>query len=67
MVNDHLQAAMERAAQLPSPLQDEPTKLVEQALAHMTQPGPHLSQEWRAIEERAKGEQAETLEDLKDK
>jgi hypothetical protein len=67
MLNDHLKAVMERAAELPAPLQDELAKLVEEALAHMTQPGPRLSPEWRASVERAMHEQAETLEYLKDK
>jgi hypothetical protein len=48
-------------------LQDELAKLIEEALAHMTQPGPHLSPVWRASVERAMREQAEKLEYLKDK
>ncbi|MGO8949182.1 MAG: hypothetical protein ACLQUY_16355 [Ktedonobacterales bacterium] len=67
MLNDHLKAVMERAAQLPAPVQDELAQLVEEALAHLTQPGPRLSPEWRGSVERAMREQAETLEYLKDK
>jgi hypothetical protein len=48
-------------------LQDELATLVEEALAHTTQPGLHLSRECRASAERAMREQAETLEYLKDK
>ena len=66
MLNDHLKAVMERAAQLPGPLQDELAQMVEEALAHMTQPGPHLSPGWRASVERAMREQTQTLEYLKD-
>jgi hypothetical protein len=58
---------MERAAQLPAPMQDELATLVEETLAHTTHPGPHLSREWRASAERAMREQVETLEYLKDK
>ena len=67
MLNDHLKAVMERAAQLPGTSQDELAQLVEEALAHITQPGPRLSPEWRASVERAMHEQDETLEYLKDK
>jgi hypothetical protein len=67
MLNDHLKSVMERAAQLPGPLQDELAKLVEEALAHMTPPSPHLSPEWQASVERAMHEQAVTLEYLNDK
>jgi hypothetical protein len=67
MLNDHLKAVMERAAQLPAPLQDELAKLVEEALAYITQPGSQLSPEWRPSVERAMREQTETLEYLKDK
>jgi hypothetical protein len=35
MLNDHLKSAMERAAELPAPLQDELAELVEEALAHI--------------------------------
>ena len=58
---------MERASQLTAPLQEEIAKLVEEALAHITQPGSQLSPDWRVSVERAMREQAETLEYLKDK
>lgn len=67
MLNDHLKAVMERAAQLPAAMQDELATLLEEALTHMMQPGPHVSPEWRASVEQAMREQAKTLEYLEDR
>ncbi len=67
MLNDHLKAVMERAAELPAPIQEEIAGLIEEALERMAQPVPRLSPEWQAAVERVMREQHKSLEYLKDK
>jgi hypothetical protein len=72
MITERLQAAMDRAAQLPTEAQDELAVALEQALdrtsaARFPPQAPPMAPDVRAAFERALAENAATLEYLKDR
>lgn len=67
MLTNHLKSAIEQAAALSPSKQEEIATLIEEALQRMASKVPSVSPDWRESVERARQEQAETLEYLKDK